>query len=544
MTIKTYSSYNLDHLGLIAGMVDELGLEELIDTLIPQDQEQRRVCVGKCVKAMILNGLGFANRTLYLMPNFFKDKPVERLFGEAIKAEYFNDDALGRALDSIYTYGTSNFYAQLAAQSVKRLGLSCEAGHLDSSTFHVDGDYNSRENAEDLADGVIHITQGYSRDHRPDLNQVVLQLICENQAGIPLWMKALSGNSTDSSDFRDTIKTHLSQFKASVEIPVIVADCALYAKDTLQELNDFPWITRVPETIRGVSEICQAMASEHMLDKPEQAFESLCSNYGGVKQRWLVVYTRAAHQRAEKTVNRQFLKQSEVEWHAFEQLKKQEFACDVDAKSALKLFQKKLETTEINDFSIVEIKKFKKKGRPSKNQEPDEIRYQIQANLSSLLDVRRRKIAKKCCFILATNELDETKLSDKQFLTHYTPGQQKVEGGFRFLKDPLFMANTLFLKSPKRIEALMAIMTLCLLVYSALEYRIRQSLIENKATFPNQIGGATDKPTARWVFQFFVGIHILIIGEIQSVVLNCHVQHFSLLKLLGERYVLIYSNSQ
>ncbi|MCX7077569.1 MAG: IS1634 family transposase, partial [Methylococcales bacterium] len=64
------------------------------------------------------------------------------------------------------------------------------------------------------------------------------------------------------------------------------------------------------------------------------------------------------------------------------------------------------------------------------------------------------------------------------------------------------------------------------------------------ATFPNQIGGSTDKPTARWVFQFFVGIHILIIGEIQSVVLNCHVQHFNLLKLLGERYVLIYSNSQ
>jgi transposase len=95
---------------------------------------------------------------------------------------------------------------------------------------------------------------------------------------------------------------------------------------------------------------------------------------------------------------------------------------------------------------------------------------------------------------LATNELDETKLSDDQFFTHYTQDQQKVEGGFRFMKDPMFMANTLFLKSPKRIEVLMAIMTLCLLVYSALEYRIRQSLLENKATFPNQIGGSTDKP--------------------------------------------------
>jgi transposase len=87
-------------------------------------------------------------------------------------------------------------------------------------------------------------------------------------------------------------------------------------------------------------------------------------------------------------------------------------------------------------------------------------------------------------------------------------------------------------------------MTLCLLVYSALEYRIRQSLIENQVTFPNQTDASTDKPTARWVFQFFTGIHILLIGEIQSIVLNCNIQHLSLLKLLGERYVLIYSNSQ
>ena len=44
----SYNSYNLDHIGLIAGMVDELGLELLIDTLIPQDQQQRRhVSVGK-----------------------------------------------------------------------------------------------------------------------------------------------------------------------------------------------------------------------------------------------------------------------------------------------------------------------------------------------------------------------------------------------------------------------------------------------------------------------------------------------------------------
>ena len=162
-------------------MIDELGLPELIDTVIKQDHEQRQVSVGLCVKAMILNGLGFVNRALYLMPHFFKDKPVERLLGEGVAAEHLNDDALGRALDAIYAYDPETLYGQLAAQAVKRLGLSCKVGHIDTSSFHVDGVYNSGQ--EDVPEGVIHITQGYSRDHRPDLNQVILQLICEHQAG-------------------------------------------------------------------------------------------------------------------------------------------------------------------------------------------------------------------------------------------------------------------------------------------------------------------------------------------------------------------------
>jgi hypothetical protein len=57
------------------------------------------------------------------------------------------------------------------------LGLSCKVGHIDTSSFHVDGVYNSDQ--EDVPEGVIHITQGYSRDHRPDLNQVILQLISD-----------------------------------------------------------------------------------------------------------------------------------------------------------------------------------------------------------------------------------------------------------------------------------------------------------------------------------------------------------------------------
>ena len=105
------------------------------------------------------------------------------------------------------------------------------------------------------------------------------------------------------------------------------------------------------------------------------------------------------------------------------------------------------------------------------------------------------------------------------------------------------MANTLFLKSPKRIMALMMIMTLCLLVYGALEYRIRQTLQQHQQTFPNQLGTTTAKPTARWVFQFFAGIHVLVCDSWREAVLNCNVYHHQLLNLLGEHYVRLYINS-
>ena len=157
-----------------------------------------------------------------------------------------------------------------------------------------------------------------------------------------------------------------------------------------------------------------------------------------------------------------------------------------------------------------------------------------------LIDTRR--LERKSCFILATNQLNCEALSDEDLIVAYKD-QQKVERGFRFLKDPMFMASTLFLKSPKRIMALMMVMTLSLMVYAALEHRIRETLEAHNETFPNQKGELISNPTARWVFQFFSGIHVLVIGVAQELVLNLNEHQAALLKLLGERYEALYSGS-
>jgi transposase len=219
-----YRSHVLDHLGLVAGMFDELGIGDVIDQATQQHPELRDFTVGEAVNAMVLNGLGCINQALSLVPSFFQNKPTSRLISPRVAPEQLNDDALGRALETLYGYGVTALYSLMAATAATRLGLAPRVAHLDRTSVHVDGRYNSDE---EPAEQVIHITRVYGRDHRPDLNHVMLELIVEHHAGIPVLMKPLSGNSSDAQDFGEVIRAHVQQLHITYGMTYVVADRAL-----------------------------------------------------------------------------------------------------------------------------------------------------------------------------------------------------------------------------------------------------------------------------------------------------------------------------
>lgn len=535
VTPNAYQSQTLDHLGLVAAMYDELGIGEVLDRLLPP---RRHVSVSQAVKAMILNGLGFVDQRLYLTPSFFEDKPTARLVGPGIKAEQLNDDTLGRTLDELYQQGVTEVYLQVAPQAMQRLGMGVKACHLDSTSFHTDGRYNSDTGAEE---GVIHITQGYSRDHRPDLNQVSLQLIVDRQAGIPLLMKPLSGNSDDKTEFRHTLKAYLGQLQTLYPDSCWIADSALYTAETLPLLSN-TWLTRVPATLKTAQLLLQAVDPAQMLPLEEEVwYTPLSTRYANIDQRWLVIYSKAAERRARPSVQRQWLTRSDTEHKAWKRLCQREFACQPDAEQALAQFRKRLTLTTLEAAQIIPVAHYSGRGRPAKDQPSHQQTYCLQGALASRVDLFRQRLYQASSFILATNDVAGHMLSDAEVLACYK-GQHRVERGFRFLKDPLFMASTLYLKSPKRIMALMLVMTLCLLVYAALEYRIRHALQQHQATFPNQQGKPIQHPTARWVFQYFSGIHLLQLPDQHTqLVLNLKDPHLIVLQLLGPPYQQIYS---
>jgi transposase len=537
---QPYRTQLLDHLGLVAGMFEELGIAEVIDTATQQDPEMRIVTAGHAVKAMVINGLGFINQQLYLVPHFFQNTPISRLIAPGIHASHLNDDTLGRTLDTLYEAGVTELYSLIAATAAKRLGLRPTFIHLDSTSFHVDGRYNSDEEPEEH---VIHITRGYSRDRRPDLNQVMLDLMVEHRAGIPVLMKPLSGNSHDTPAFGQLITDHLAQLQITYGTTFLVADSALYSAENLRKLAEtrMQWLTRVPATLSEAQAVLAQADPQTMAPLTEgYRYHVVRSRYGGVEQRWVLIHSEPRQLQAQRTVDKQLLKHSAQEVKAFQHLCRTVFACAADAQQALAAFAQSLQATFVAQSTVRSTPRSAKRGRPGPGTPPEQVVYQLDGALAMRIAARQALIDHQSCFILATNELDDTCLPPQELLAGYK-GQAQAERGFRFLKDPQFLASSLYLKKPERIMALFMVMTVCLLVYAALEYRIRTALKEHGATFPDQKGQPIQNPTARWVFHYFVGIHVLLIpGQWVPLVVNLNEEHQVLLRLLGKPYERFY----
>lgn len=530
-----YTSKSVDHLGLVSALCQELGIAEFIDNQLPNQSQHRHISYGQLLVAMILNGLGFVSRTLHMYPDYFADKPVERLLGTGIKSEHINDDALGRCLDKLYEYGVSNLYQDLAEKVILHLGLPCQSVHLDSTSFHVDGEYDIETDSK-----AIRLTRGYSRDHRPDLNQVILNLITENQAGIPVYMQACSGNTNDSEGFKKLVKSHVRSLKAAQRSRYLVADAALYVAETIQLLQEQGqlFITRVPQKL---------VEAKNLIKNQDQLlFEPICegytgswveSSYGGVAQNWLFIRSTQASKRELHTLHKNILTCTEQSIKSFKKLCRQTFSCEHDARKALDLWLEQQDYIQAFDIEIIKDISYQGRGRPRANTS-GEIQYQVTAKLATSLRKKEEKKDETGCFILATNDISG-KLTMNELLSHYK-SQQAVERGFRFLKSPDFLTASLFLKKPERIEALLMVMTCSLMIYAALEHLVRTRLREKNLFFPDMKKKPTQNPTAKWIFSCFTGVHELTVSVDVKVILNLNDRHKVILDCLGERYWGVY----
>ena len=225
--------HDIDHLGIVAGIIDEAGLVDEIDRRIGT-HPQEHVSSGQALKAMILNGLGFLSAPLYLFEEFFSGKATEHLIGPGIKPEHLNDDRLGRVLDKLSDAGLSEPFVSVAGKASERFELPQPSSlHLDSTSLHLHGRYETDDDGGEPEE--IRITHGYSRDRRPELKQFVVDLMSTGKGALPLFFRVADGNESDQAVFADLIK----EFRARLDLDALfVADAALYSAENLASLGE------------------------------------------------------------------------------------------------------------------------------------------------------------------------------------------------------------------------------------------------------------------------------------------------------------------
>lgn len=541
-----YVNERLDHLGIVAGVCQEIGLAAWLDA--QDERSHERVSVGTATVAMILNGLGFSNRQLYLVPQFFADKPVETLLGPGITAADLNDDCLGRTLDWLYAHDPTTLFAGIATQARQVFGIRARQVHVDTTSFSVSGAYLPQEG--DLDATTIAITYGYSRDHRADLKQWMLALATTHEGDVPVFLRPLSGNSSDQVSLVAAVEALHDQLRApeATEEAMYVADGAIYSVANMTRLNalGIPWTSRVPGTSAEAKAALgrRDVAWQRSADGATAWWSQTLSLPQG-EERWVMVRTEAgeaqARAKGQRAVDKAQREWTQRLWH----LSHQDFACQADAVAALEREQKELPVWLEIQGQVVAQPRYATKGRPRKEAAPVASVWHLHAQVSINQDRVEQEVQRQACFIVGTNRLDPAQLSAEELAATYKD-QGGVERGFRFLKDPLFLASSVFLKKPERIMALSLIMVLCLLVYRLAEQRLRTRLAETEQTIPDQVNKPTQRPTMRWVFQCFEGIELLHIHtpeRVTTVTLRLQPLHEQILALLGPHYASFYHSS-
>jgi len=494
-TSQDFTSRQIGHLGLVAGMIDELGISAVIDEALPKTRDHI-LPHSKVVSAMLLNGLGFNERRLYFFSPFFTNLSKEQLFGPGVTPEHLNDDVLLRTLDRIHDYGTTDLFNRIVMNVMKKFQFGTHLLHADTTIFSVHGDYDNDE--EDFR--TIQITYGHNKDLRWDLKQFVLSMVT-TQHGIPLFTQPYSGNESDKKILLETIQK-VKQNLNLEDKAYYVANSAFYTALNLQTLGHHTfWISHPPATIDEVKLLL--VADLPMVPEEEEgySFYERVVNYAGIEQKWVLVHSEKGRAASEKNYQKHLDKRVEKARKSLKKLRSKEFACEPDAQMAARLWFDDYPYLSSDKIQILSRTKKRngKKGRPGKDESVVTV-YSVDALIEIIPEVIEQEKNRLGRFVLATNDLD----IDADSLLKYYKGQQSVERGFRFLKDKSFRVAEVFLKKESRIEALSMIMVLCLFVYAIAEWYLRAKLKETGKMVNNQLKKPIQNPTMKWIFTLFM----------------------------------------
>jgi transposase len=550
LTPEVVDVKRLDHLPLVGAMLRELAVKETLDALsLPH--ERNKVTVGECVEVLVLTILT-GEHALSRVAEVLAGYDLEVIFQRPMDAAHFHDNRLGRALDALWTIGLDRIYGAVISQAIQRYALDLARLHTDATSLKLYGAYERDD------DEGPRITYGYSRDHRPDLKQLLFGLTVTAD-GVPVWGHITDGNESDSTEHRFHI-TQLRQHLPDLGEPLLVADSKFFAGQTmaLAVAHRFRFVTLVPQTVSLRQELVDSpelkelpllweQPGRHHGEREQYRGASVAGPYrwqtatGDIEElslRWLVVEsTQLAKAKASRLTAAQQAEQGMLAMLQ-QQWQRRTFACEADAQQAAALCLRELRLHSHHLTYTVSTEwvptKRSTRGRPPKDvPRPQRQVWRVMWQVQEVTEAISRRAQRERRFVLVTNVLEAQQLSDIELLRAYK-GQPAAELSFKWAKNPAAIAP-IFLETPTRIAALSCVYLIALLVYTLVERQVRKGLAARGETLPDR-PAPSRHPTARTVFHLMRNLAVVTLwwtgqAHRQVTMLNAHQLH--VLRLLG-----------
>lgn len=534
----TLRSFKVGSLPLLNHFLERLQLGDVLRRHLPADDIRQEIPTERIVLLLVRNVL-VSREPMYAVPEWAAQYGPELFDLYHADIPRLHDDRLGKCLARLYTETTPELVLAVVRQAVRVFGVSLDELHNDSTTVAFHGNYvDAAEPAPRGNRTRPAITWGHSKDHRPDLKQLLFTLTLANDGGVPVYFSVDSGNTTDDTTHRMTWDL-LAELLGSPDF-LYVADCKLASRENLQHIaaRGGRFITVLPASRREDGEfrrrlrespdavpwrVCWKREDDTRLvdgdrDKPPQVVDVIrvCKQEQVTPDGFRLIWFHSRRKAELDAVAR-----SQRVGRAIKELEELQGRL-ASPRTRFRDYGRVQQTTDailaerkVKDLLNVQIKETGEavyrqqgRGRPSANtQYRRELKRRFELTWSIHAQRWRNDELDDGIFPLLTNDRS---LTAREILEAYKR-QPKIEKRFAQLKSDFDIAPV-FLKTPERVLGLFTVYFLALLVQSLIERELRQALREAPAAGdrddcdqdPQAIdiypeGRRTRRPTARRV---------------------------------------------
>ena len=513
----TLRSWTVAGLPIINRILHRMQLQAILLQHLPRDDARMPISTADGLLVLLRNLL-LSREPIYGVGEWAQRYAPDLLGLSPDQLPHLNDDRLGRCLDRLFDTTGPDLLLHVVRHVVREFQVSLDELHNDSTTVSFFGAYAGAE-AEARRRGrpTIALTYGHSKDHRPDLKQLLYVLTVSEDGGVPVYCTSASGNVTDDQTHRDTWKL-LCQLVGRADF-LYVADCKLATRENMNYVagQGGRFVTVLPRTRKEGAEFRRRLVQrpqtvswtviqqKHdeagcVIDRVSQCPEGGIS-VEGYRIVWLHSTRKAEHDAASRarSIDRALQQLGRLR----ERLgsAKTRFRQRAQVESAV---AEALEGCGANHWVHVEIEAREEasyrqatRGRPGKQtqyvkQVRDRWELRFEINVARVAEEK----AGDGVFPLVSNADD---LSAAALLRAYKR-QPLVEKRFSQFKTDYEVAPV-YLKEVSRIQALLCVYFFALLVQTLLERELRRAMhreqVESLPLYPE--GRSCRQPTTRRV---------------------------------------------